>query len=119
MRELINNMTATDLCWLFGGLLVLQKFGESLIMPVVRKWLKIEKQENDLTTLRGLPDRVEILEAKANNDFKRLNSIDDVNVLMMEALRALIVSRRTGNNVENLKVIEDKIDGFLVGRIRS
>lgn len=119
MSSSLNDITVGQLMLFFGGMVSFYFFIKYLIAPIVNKWLKIDKSAIELSALKTLPDRVEKLETRSERDFHRLNSIDDVNVLMIEALQALIRNRRTNNDVANLKVIEDKIDGFLVGKVRS
>jgi len=117
--EMVNRLTIGELLAIISGVAILYTFFQSIIFPIVKKWLKIDKNANDLASLKGLPQRVDSLERRSKKDYERMEAIDEVNVIMMEALRALIRNRRTGNDVDKLKTVEDKIDEFLVGKVRN
>lgn len=119
MGEMVNRLTIGELLAIISGVAILYTFFQSIIFPIVKKWLKIDKNANDLASLKGLPQRVDSLERRSKKDYERMEAIDEVNVIMMEALRALIRNRRTGNDVDKLKTVEDKIDEFLVGKVRN
>ena len=119
MGEMVNRLTIGELLAIISGVAILYTFFQSIVFPIVKKWLKIDKNANDLAALKGLPERVDSLERRSKKDYERMEAIDEVNVIMMEALRALIRNRRTGNDVDKLKTVEDKIDEFLVGKVRN
>lgn len=119
MGSALSDLTVGELLVGMAGLLAVYKFAETIISPIVKKWLKIDKTAIDLTALQALEPRVEALEVKADKDFARLNTHDEVNVLLMKAMRALLTNLRTGNNVANLKSVEDEINGYLLGRVNS
>lgn len=120
MGNALDNITVGQLMGVMGGLVAIYAFCKNLIVPLVVKWMKIDKAENDIATMKSWPMRIEALEEKAERDYKRLNAMDNVNVLMMEALRALIRNRRTNNDVSNLASVEGKIDDFLTSKgVRS
>lgn len=122
MGEHLNRITVGELLAIMAGVAVVYVFCKNIIIPLVQKWLKIDKTASDLGALSGLPDRVETLEQKVEQDFKRLAAVDEVNELMMEALRALIRNKLANDTIDSmtsLAKVEAKIDGFLIGKVKS
>ena len=60
-----------------------------------------------------LGKRVEVLEEKSSNDFKSINDIKEAQSILCQGMIALIDSRLTGNNEENLKKTKDDMIKYL------
>ena len=58
--------------------------------------------------------RVEILEEKSNKDFEAINDIKNAQSILCQGMIALIDSRLTGNNEENLKKTKDEMIKYLI-----
>ena len=61
----------------------------------------------------NLGKRVEVLEEKSNKDFEAINDIKEAQSILCQGLIALIDSRLTGNNEENLKQTKDEMIKYL------
>ena len=60
-----------------------------------------------------LGKRVEILEGKADKDYVSINEIKEAQSILCQGMIALIDSRLTGNNEENLKKTKDSMIRYL------
>ena len=60
-----------------------------------------------------LGKRVEILEGKADKDYAAINEIKEAQSILCQGMIALIDSRLTGNNEENLKKTKDSMIRYL------
>ena len=58
--------------------------------------------------------RVEELEAKAKGYYKSINEIKDAQSILCQGMIALIDSRLTGDNEENLKKTKDEMIKYLI-----
>ena len=117
MGDKLNSMTIGELVAILAGGMILFSFIQKIISPLIQKWLKIEKNEHDLEVLQALPHRVTKLEEYNNRNFKAIQSTNEINVLMMEALLALIKNKTQDGDLKDLEKIENKLTGFLVGKV--
>lgn len=60
-----------------------------------------------------LGKRVEVLEEKSAKDYEAINDIKDAQSILCQGMLALIDSRLTGNNEENLKKSKDSMIKYL------
>lgn len=60
-----------------------------------------------------LGKRVEVLEEKSAKDYAAINDIKDAQSILCQGMIALIDSRLTGNNEENLKKTKDSMIKYL------
>ena len=61
----------------------------------------------------NLGKRVEVLEEKSAKDYEAINDIKDAQSILCQGMIALIDSRLTGNNEENLKKTKDSMIRYL------
>ena len=60
-----------------------------------------------------LGKRVEVLEGKSAKDYEAINDIKDAQSILCQGMLALIDSRLSGNNEENLKKSKDSMIKYL------
>lgn len=61
----------------------------------------------------NLEKRVEVLESKSDKDYVSINEIKEAQSILCQGMIALIDSRLTGNNEENLKKTKDSMIRYL------
>lgn len=93
------------------------------ILDIIHKYLKKAKEPDTAQNLRldDLDRRIGALEkgylshgAALTRDLSRFTEIDEVNRLTLEAVRALLESKLTGNNVAAIQASKSKIDNYLM-----
>ena len=93
------------------------------VLDIIHKYLKKAKEPDTAQNLRldDLDRRIGALEkgylshgAALTRDLNRFNEIDEVNRLTLEAVRALLESQLTGNNVAAMQASKAKIDNYLM-----
>lgn len=93
------------------------------ILDIIHKYLKKAKEPDTAQNLRldELDRRIGALEkgylshgAALTRDLSRFTEIDEVNRLTLEAVRALLESKLTGNNVAAIQASKSKIDNYLM-----
>lgn len=93
------------------------------ILDIIHKYLKKAKEPDTAQNLRldDLDRRTRALEkgylshgAALTRDLSRFTEIDEVNRLTLEAVRALLESQLTGNNVAAMQASKAKIDNYLM-----
>lgn len=93
------------------------------VLDIIHKYLKKAKEPDAAQNLRldELDRRIGALEkgylshgAALTRDLSRFNEIDEVNRLTLEAVRALLESQLTGNNVAAMQASKAKIDNYLM-----
>lgn len=93
------------------------------ILDIIHKYLKKAKEPDTAQNLRldELDRRIGALEkgylshgAALTRDLSRFTEIDEVNRLTLEAVRALLESKLTGNNVVAIQASKSKIDNYLM-----
>ena len=93
------------------------------VLDIIHKYLKKAKEPDTAQNLRldELDRRVGALEkgylshgAALTRDLSRFTEIDEVNRLTLEAVRALLESQLTGNNVAAMQASKAKIDNYLM-----
>ena len=93
------------------------------VLDIIHKYLKKAKEPDTAQNLRldDLDRRLGALEkgylshgAALTRDLSRFNEIDEVNRLTLEAVRALLESKLTGNNVAAIQASKSKIDNYLM-----
>lgn len=126
MSDKVNSITVGELLAVISGVMALFYFFKMIIVPLFKKWLKIDSNEHSIENLKALPTRVEKLETdmatmkiNSTKDLKEIQAIKQQNGLIMEALQALIRNAKTGNNKDKLEMIDNKIDGWFADKIRS
>ena len=91
------------------------------ILDIIHKYLKKAKEPDTAQNLRldELDRRIGALEkgylshgAALTRDLSRFTEIDEVNRLTLEAVRALLESKLTGNNVAAIQASKSKIDNY-------
>ena len=92
-------------------------------LDIIHKYLKKAKEpdaEQD-KRLDEMDKRISAIEqgqlqhgAALTRDLGRFNEIDEVNRLTLEAVRALLESQLTGNNVAAMQKSKAKIDNYLM-----
>lgn len=93
------------------------------VLDIIHKYLKKAKEpdaEQD-KRLDEMDKRISAIErgqlqhgAALTRDLGRFNEIDEVNRLTLEAVRALLESQLTGNNVAAMQKSKAKIDNYLM-----
>lgn len=93
------------------------------VLDIIHKYLKKAKEpdaEQD-KRLDEMDRRIRAIEqgqlqhgAALTRDLGRFNEIDEVNRLTLEAVRALLESQLTGNNVAAMQKSKAKIDNYLM-----
>lgn len=93
------------------------------VLDIIHKYLKKAKEPDTAQNLRldDLDRRIGALEkgylshgAALTRDLSRFTEIDEVNRLTLEAVRALLESQLTGNNVAAMQASKAKIDNYLM-----
>lgn len=93
------------------------------VLDIIHKYLKKAKEPDTAQNLRldELDRRIGALEkgylshgAALTRDLSRFTEIDEVNRLTLEAVRALLESQLTGNNVAAMQASKAKIDNYLM-----
>lgn len=93
------------------------------VLDIIHKYLKKAKEPDTAQNLRldDLDRRLGALEkgylshgAALTRDLSRFTEIDEVNRLTLEAVRALLESKLTGNNVAAIQASKSKIDNYLM-----
>ena len=93
------------------------------VLDIIHKYLKKAKEPDTAQNLRldELDRRIGALEkgyishgAALTRDLSRFTEIDEVNRLTLEAVRALLESKLTGNNVAAIQASKSKIDNYLM-----
>ena len=93
------------------------------VLDIIHKYLKKAKEPDTAQNLRldDLDRRIGALEkgylshgAALTRDLSRFTEIDEVNRLTLEAVRALLESQLTGNNVAAMQASKAKIDNCLM-----
>lgn len=93
------------------------------ILDIIHKYVKKAKEpdaEQD-KRLDEMDRRISAIEqgqlhhsAALTRDLGRFTEIDEVNRLTLEAVRALLESQLTGNNVAAMQASKEKIDNYLM-----
>lgn len=87
---------------ILGGIATLGKAHD-----VLKSWLKPSKT---------IEQRVTKVEAKLENDNKRLKSMEDGNKAICRGVLALLNHEITGNSIEKLKEAQTGINDYLINR---
>nr|DAE67376.1 MAG TPA: hypothetical protein [Caudoviricetes sp.] len=93
------------------------------VLDIIHKYIKKVKEpdaEQD-KRLDEMDRRISTIEqgqlqhgAALTRDLERFTEIDEVNRLTLEAVRALLESQLTGNNVAAMQASKEKIDNYLM-----
>lgn len=113
------------LVWVLGvlGSLCAGAITVDKVLDIIHKYLKKAKEPDTAQNLRldELDRRIGALEkgylshgAALTRDLSRFTEIDEVNRLTLEAVRALLESQLTGNNVAAMQASKAKIDNYLL-----
>lgn len=113
------------LVWVLGvlGSLCAGAITVDKVLDIIHKYLKKAQAPDTAQNLRldDLDRRIGALEkgylshgAALTRDLSRLTEIDEVNRLTLEAVRALLESQLTGNNVAAMQASKAKIDNYLM-----
>lgn len=113
------------LVWVLGvlGSLCAGAITVDKVLDIIHKYLKKAQAPDTAQNLRldDLDRRIGALEkgylshgAALTRDFSRFTEIDEVNRLTLEAVRALLESQLTGNNVAAMQASKAKIDNYLM-----
>ena len=93
------------------------------VLDIIHKYIKKAKEPNAEQNKRldEMDRRIGALEqgqlqhgAALTRDLGRFTEIDEVNRLTLEAVRALLESQLTGNNVAAMQASKAKIDNYLM-----
>ena len=93
------------------------------VLDIIHKYLKKAKEPDTAQNVRldELDRRIGALEkgylshgAAFTRDLSRFTEIDEVNRLTLEAVRALLESKLTGNNTAAIQASKSKIDNYLM-----
>lgn len=93
------------------------------VLDIIHKYLKKAKEPDAAQDKRldEMDKRISAIEqgqlqhgAALTRDLGRFNEIDEVNRLTLEAVRALLESQLTGNNVATMQKSKAKIDNYLM-----
>ena len=93
------------------------------VLDIIHKYLKKAKEPDTAQNLRldELDRRIGALEkgylshgAALTRELSRFTEIDEVNRLTLEAVRALLESKLTGNNAAAIQASKSKIDNYLM-----
>ena len=113
------------LLWVLGilGSLCAAAITIDKVLDIIHKYVKKAKEpdvEQD-KRLDEMDRRISAIEqgqlqhsAALTRDLGRFTEIDEVNRLTLEAVRALLESQLTGNNVVAMQASKDKIDNYLM-----
>ena len=111
--------------WVFGilGSVCAAAITLDKVLDIIHKYIKKAKEpdaEQD-KRLDEMDRRFGALEqgqlqhgAALTRDLERFTEIDEVNRLTLEAVRALLESQLTGNNVAAMQASKEKIDNYLM-----
>lgn len=113
------------LVWVLGvlGSLCAGAITVDKVLDIIHKYLKKAQAPDTAQNLRldDLDRRIGALEkgylshgAALTRDLSRFTEIDEVNRLTLEAVRALLESQLTGNNVPAMQASKEKIDNYLM-----
>ena len=93
------------------------------VLDIIHKYIKKAKEPDAAQDKRldEMDKRIRAIEqgqlqhgAALTRDLGRFNEIDEVNRLTLEAVRALLESQLTGNNVAAMQKSKAKIDNYLM-----
>lgn len=93
------------------------------VLDIIHKYLKKAKEPDAAQNKRldEMDRRISAIErgqlqhgAALTRDLGRFTEIDEVNRLTLEAVRALLESQLTGNNVAAMQASKSKIDNYLM-----
>lgn len=113
------------LLWVLGvlGSLCAAAITIDKVLDIIHKYIKKAKEpdaEQD-KRLDEMDRRISAIEqgqlqhsAALTRDLGRFTEIDEVNRLTLEAVRALLESQLTGNNVAAMQASKEKIDNYLM-----
>lgn len=113
------------LIWVLGvlGSLCAGAITVDKVLDIIHKYLKKAQAPDTAQNLRldDLDRRIGALEkgylshgAALTRDLSRFTEIDEMNRLTLEAVRALLESQLTGNNVAAMQASKAKIDNYLM-----
>nr|DAH45158.1 MAG TPA: hypothetical protein [Caudoviricetes sp.] len=113
------------LVWVLGvlGSLCAGAITVDKVLDIIHKYLKKAQAPDTAQNLRldDLDRRIGALEkgylshgAALTRDLSRFTEIDEVDRLTLEAVRALLESQLTGNNVAAMQASKAKIDNYLM-----
>lgn len=113
------------LLWVLGilGSLCAAAITIDKVLEIIHKYIKKAQEPDNAQNKRldELDKRVGTLEqgqlqhgAALTRDLGRFGEIDEVNRLTLEAVRALLESQLTGNNVAAMQASKAKIDNYLM-----
>lgn len=109
---------AAALVAVFGFVSALDK-----VLDIIHKYIKKAQAPDDAQNKRldEMDRRLRTLETgytqhslALGRDLSRFGEIDEVNRLTLEAVRALLESKLTGNNVAAIQASKSKIDNYLM-----
>ena len=109
---------AAALVAVFGFVSALDK-----VLDIIHKYIKKAQAPDDAQNKRldEMDKRLRTLETgytqhslALGRDLSRFGEIDEVNRLTLEAVRALLESKMTGNNVAAIQASKSKIDNYLM-----
>lgn len=109
---------AAALVAVFGFVSALDK-----VLDIIHKYIKKAQAPDDAQNKRldEMDKRLRTLETgytqhslALGRDLSRFGEIDEVNRLTLEAVRALLESKLTGNNVAAIQASKSKIDNYLM-----
>lgn len=93
------------------------------VLDIIHKYIKKAQAPDDAQNKRldEMDKRLRTLETgyaqhslALGRDLSRFGEIDEVNRLTLEAVRALLESKLTGNNVAAIQASKSKIDNYLM-----
>lgn len=98
-------------------------FALDKVLDIIHKYVKKAQAPDDAQNKRldEMDKRLQTLETgyaqhslALGRDLSRFGEIDEVNRLTLEAVRALLESKLTGNNVAAIQASKSKIDNYLM-----
>lgn len=113
------------LLWVLGilGSLCAAAITIDKVLEIIHKYIKKAQEPDNAQNKRldELDKRISAIEqrqlqhgAALTRDLERFTEIDEVNRLTLEAVRALLESQLTGNNVAAMQASKAKIDNYLM-----
>lgn len=113
------------LLWVLGilGSLCAAAITIDKVLDIIHKYVKKAQAPDDAQNKRldEMDKRLQTLETSyaqhslaLGRDLSRFGEIDEVNRLTLEAVRALLESQLTGNNVAAMQASKAKIDNYLM-----
>ena len=113
------------LLWVLGilGSLCAAAITIDKVLEIIHKYIKKAQEPDNVQNKRldEMERRIGALEqgqlqhgAALTRDLERFTEIDEVNRLTLEAVRALLESQLTGNNVATMQASKAKIDNYLM-----